>query len=220
MTTAASVACGISAITGASRSMVARAAAAVTSSAICGHGSEESATHVGKSCSQQLPIRAGSWLIALGKCAASSDGFSKAHESNTQGSGPETLGKRKVRQGEGGQSLWNPADQLHPMRLQPKQCGACNPGGDRNQRGRCARHKMLHSHKQDDHDDSDGDGRQRGVGNSLDCGQQIMEERAPGNVYPQNLRELIEYDDQTDARLEADQNRLGDKVGHESQPQH
>ena len=118
-----------------------------------------------------------------------------------------------------GRPLGNLADRFHAVGLQAEQAHAGDPDGHRDQRRRRSREEALESDQQDDHDDPDSQGRQRRVGNGLNDGQQIVEERALGEMDAQQLRDLVQHDDEPDPRLEADQHRFGDEVGDEAQPQ-
>ena len=53
----------------------------------------------------------------------------------------------------------------------------------------------------------------------MDCCKQVLDERTPCKMNAENLGDLIQNDDDADARLEANQNRLGDEIGNEAQPQ-
>ena len=53
----------------------------------------------------------------------------------------------------------------------------------------------------------------------MDGRQQVLDERAPGKMNAENLRNLVQHDDYSDARLEANQNRLGDEISDEAQSQ-
>ena len=48
---------------------------------------------------------------------------------------------------------------------------------------------------------------------------QVVEEPALVEVDAQQLRDLVDHDDEPDPRLESDQHRLGDEVGDEAEPQ-
>lgn len=48
----------------------------------------------------------------------------------------------------------------------------------------------------------------------------FLEKRSFGEVHAEQLRDLVQHDDEADPRLEADEHRRGDEVRHESEPQH
>ncbi len=59
----------------------------------------------------------------------------------------------------------------------------------------------------------------RGVGDGLNDGEQIVDERALGEMDTQKFRNLVQDDDEPDSRLEADQDRFGNEIGDEAQSQ-
>jgi hypothetical protein len=53
----------------------------------------------------------------------------------------------------------------------------------------------------------------------LHDGEQIVDERALGEMDAQEFRDLVQDDDEPDSGLEADQDRFGNEIGDEAQPQ-
>ena len=128
MTTAARVACGISPMRGARKSIVSSAAAAVTSSASCVRAPARRLTAVcvvpppagiapktappafASPVASQLLVRPGLRLLARREGAPGGDRLGEAHQRDAQGAGPELRDEREVREGEGRQALGNLAD--------------------------------------------------------------------------------------------------------------
>src|SRR5512139_1071682 len=109
MTTAASVACGISPMSGAMAFLVTSVVPAVTissswvrapeavdrglaGSAAAGHGPQQRAARIRESRRQQLLVRSDRRLLARREPAPDGDRLGEAHQRNTQGAGPELCG--------------------------------------------------------------------------------------------------------------------------------
>lgn len=105
------------------------------------------------------------------------------------------------------------------MGPQPEEGHPGDPGGDGDQRRRNPRKKMLDPDEEQNHYEPDREGRQGRLRKPLEDGQQVVEEGALLEMDAQELRELVQNDDEADAGLEADQHRLGDEVRDEAQPQ-
>src|SRR5271167_1038493 len=68
----------------------------LASAATGGHGTQQGTTRIRKACGQQLSVRVGRRFFTLYEGPSRSNGFSKAHERDAQGSRPELRCKVEI----------------------------------------------------------------------------------------------------------------------------
>jgi hypothetical protein len=237
MTTAASVACGIIPMRGGEkkhghqrgsrcdnlRQLGARTRQAVdrglAGSAAAGHGPQHRAARIREPRRQQFLVRPDRRLPARREPTPDGDRLGEAHQRNAQGARPELFGKGEVRPGKGWEALGDLADGLYTVGAQTEQAHAGDPERHRDQRRRRPREEPLRHHQNGYRGGPDGQCDRRGVGDGLHDGEQIVEERALGEMDTQEFRDLVQDDDEPDSRFKADQDRFGNEIGDETQPQ-
>ena len=127
--------------------------------------------------------------------------------------------EREVRNRRGRYAGRNVSGQGHTGLLQPQESRGGDPQDHGHQRRGSPRQKVLHPEEHRQHDDCQNQRREARLGNMLQDGKDVVEETALLNVYAQQLGYLVDQDDQADARLEPGQDRVGDEIGQEPQPE-
>ena len=237
MTRPASTACGIPPRSGARRSIVSSVAPAVTSVASCVRAPARRFTAV---CDVPPPdgIAPKRPPPALARPVARSSRFGRSGGSSDRAKAraaaivsvklmsamPRAAGHSRATSGSSGSVTDGRPRGIAPMASTPR---ACRPeqahrrdaGGDDDERRRRFRQEVLEGDQEPDRGDPDRERRPRGLGKVLHDRSQIAEEAGLGKVDAEELRDLVEHDDEPDPRLEADQDRLGDEVRDEAEPQ-
>ena len=239
MTTAARVACGISPMNGASSSIVTSVAAAVTSAASCVRAPASRFTAVcevpppagiaprnappafARPVASSSRFACGARLAALGERAPGRDRLGEAHQRDAQRRRPESLRSARGPAGRG------TAD---PVGTWPTVCHAVGPAGRADSWRRSRRRPRSAAPARA------GSGARSPPGwrssrrrpppspaTSRECpvtmARRLWRNDPLAKVDAQQLRNLIQHDDESDPRLESDQHRLGDEVGDEAEPQ-
>ena len=125
----------------------------------------------------------------------------------------------KIGQGQRRQALRNQADRRDAQRLQAEEPRRGDAAADRDQRRRRMRPQPLHADQHRERRHRHGQRDQRGFGNVLRDAQDVGKEALLGDVDAQELGHLVEHDHEADPGLEAGQDRRGNEVGDEPQPQ-
>ena len=237
MTTAASVACGMSASTGARNSSVANAAAATTSEAACVCAPALRFTAV-----WEVPPPAGIEPMNAPAAFAAPRARSSRFASMGGSARPDEGARRRDRLGEGDQG---DAGGRRPHRLEQRgsrqhghrktaldrphhaHAGGFEShdgrGGDAHghgeQRRRGLRQEALG--EDDDGQGSQGDGERgpREFRDVRDDRGDVAEEALLVDVDAEQLGQLVDDDDEADPRLESGQHRFRNEIGQESEPQ-
>jgi hypothetical protein len=105
------------------------------------------------------------------------------------------------------------------VRVKIQETRAQNSRSHGDQGSRRSRNEVLESDEQQDHGDSNRYGGRQSLGNIANNGNNVVPEGSPRKVNTENLGELVENDNDPDSRLEADQYRLGNKIGNKAQAQ-
>ena len=242
MTTAASVACGIRPISGASKQQRRRAcAAAVTSAASCvraparrftavcdvpppaGMAPKRPPTRVGERRSRAAPGWRRRAARRSREGAAGGDGLGEAHQRDAERAPAraartsDEVGQRERRQAARDRARPSSTPEApEPSSAEPAMPAATATSGAGSARQRSARGRPgARSWRPP----TASVGSRASAAGARTIASTFCEEAALVEVDAEQLRHLVEDDHEPDAGLEADEHRLGDEVGDEAQPQ-
>ena len=180
------------------------------------HGAEERTGQVGGAGCDKLAICLDGGISTGRESPAGGDGLGEAHQRNAERAGQKLGNKPEAGKGDRRERLGDEAHGRDAKRLQADQPREPNPRAHRHQRSRQTGPQALHRQQSKQRGDGNCQREQRCIRQMVHDTQDIAEETLLRDMHAEQLRHLIEHDHQSDAGLEAGQDRRRDEVGDEA----